>query len=63
MLIWGALYAVGKLLFAAWLNAFLGMAVTLVGGLLLYKFLIQKADRADLVEGERDASEREVMDE
>mgnify|MGYP001441363025 CR=1 FL=1 len=63
MLIWGALYAVGKLLFAAWLNAFLGLAVTLVGGLLLYKFLIQKADRADLVEGERDASEREVMDE
>ena len=63
MLIWGALYVVGKLLFAAWLNAFLGMAVTLVGGLLLYKFLIQKADRADLVEGERDASEREVMDE
>lgn len=61
MLIWGALYAVGKLLFAAWLNAFLGMAVTLVGGLLLYKFLIQKADRPDLVEGERDASEREVM--
>ena len=61
MLIWGALYAVGKLLFAAWLNAFLGLAVTLVGGLLLYKFLIQKADRADLVEGERDASEREVM--
>ena len=29
----------------------------------LYKFLIQQADRADLVEGERDASEREVMDE
>lgn len=61
MLIWGALYFVGKLLFAEWARAAIGLAVTLAGGWLTYAFLIRKADRADTLEGEHDASEREVM--
>jgi SSS family solute:Na+ symporter len=61
MLIWGALYFVGKALFGAWARAAIGLGVTLAGGWLTYAFLIRKADRADTVEGEHDASEREVM--
>jgi len=61
MLIWGALYFVGKLLFGYWAQAGIGLAVTVAGGWLTYAFLIKKADRADTLEGEHDASEREVM--
>ncbi|HUS91090.1 MAG TPA: sodium:solute symporter family protein [Phycisphaerae bacterium] len=61
MLIWGALYFVGKLLFAEWVPAAIGLAVTLIGGWLVWAFLIRKADRADTLAGEHDASEREVM--
>ena len=62
MLIWGAIYFVGKLLFADYLRSLAGFAVTLAGGWLIYAFLIEKADRADTLEGEHDASEREVME-
>lgn len=61
LLIWGALYFVGKLLFGEWLAAAAGLAVTLGGGLLVWAFLIRKADREDTLAGEHDASEREVM--
>jgi len=62
MLIWGALFFVGKALFAEYLLAAAGLAVTVAGGVLVYAFLLRKADRADTLEGEHDASEREVMD-
>jgi len=61
MLIWGALYFMGKLLFAEWGAMLLGLVITLVGGWLIYAFLLKKADRDDTLEGEHDASEREVM--
>lgn len=61
LLIWGALYFVGKLLFAEWARAGIGLAVTVAGGALVYAFLIRKADRKDTLDGEHDASEREVM--
>ena len=62
MLIWGALYFMGKLLFAEWAQMLVGLAVTLVGGWLVYAFLLKKADRVDSLEGEHDASEQEVME-
>ena len=62
MLIWGALYFMGKLLFAEWGAMLVGLAVTLVGGWLVYAFLVKKADRLDSLEGEHDASEGEVME-
>jgi len=62
MLIWGALYFMGKLLFAEWAQMLVGLAVTLVGGWLVYAFLLKKADRLDSLEGEHDASEQEVME-
>ena len=61
MLIWGALYFVGKLLFAEWGAMLVGLVVTLIGGWLIHAFLIQKADREDTLEGEHDASEQKVM--
>ena len=61
MLIWGALYFVGKLLFAEWGAMVVGLVVTLVGGWLIHAFLIKKADREDTLEGEHDASEGEVI--
>ena len=51
----------GQLLFAAWLKSLLGLGIMLAGGFMTYAFLVKKADREDMVAGERDASEREVM--
>ena len=61
MLIWGAIYSVGQLVFAAYVKALVGLAVTAAGGWLIWAFLLRKADRADTLEGEHDASEQEVM--
>lgn len=61
MLIWGALFFVGKLLFGSWTATVVGLVVTLVGAWLVNVFLIRKADREDTLAGEHDASEGNVM--
>ena len=62
LLIWGALYFVGKVIFKEYLRALISFPVPLIGSWLLYEFLIRKADRADTLEGEHDASERVIQD-
>ena len=62
MLIWGALYFMGKLILGEHLRALLSLIVPVLGGWLVYEFLVKKADRADTLEGEHDASERVIQD-
>ncbi|MBT3346213.1 MAG: Na+:solute symporter [Gemmatimonadetes bacterium] len=55
MLIWGAIYAIGQLILGSPTSSAIGFGVTALGGWLTWQFLIKKADRADLMEGESDA--------
>lgn len=57
MLIWGALYFVGQLILAEYAACLAGLGVTLVGGWLVYAFLITRPDREDTLEGELDAGD------
>jgi len=57
MLIWGALYCVGQFVLAEYAAGLAGLCVTLVGGWLVYAFLITRADREDVLVGEHDAGD------
>jgi hypothetical protein len=57
MLIWGAIYAVGQLVLGSADRSAMGFVVTAAGGWLTWQYLIKKADREDLMEGEQDAYE------
>ncbi len=57
MLIWGAIYFVGKLVLGHYVASSYALLVTVVGGGLVWQFLLKRADRAETMEGEHDASE------
>lgn len=55
MLMWGTIYAAGQVILGSLERGAIGFLVTGTSGWLTWQFLIKKADREDVLEGEEDA--------